>query len=83
MRFLRIRMLGTSALLSREMVSNTMMTGMKIFVKCVSGNQHRVSHPVNSKVSRRTLDLVHVDLCEMDFRFLGGGGGQVLFYFQG
>lgn len=39
---------------------------------CVYGKQHRVSHPRNEKVSTSTLELIHVDLCEMNIPSLGG-----------
>lgn len=39
---------------------------------CTYGKQHRNTHPQNEQVSKRTLDLIHVDLCEMDIRSLGG-----------
>ena len=46
---------------------------------CVYGKQHRVSHPLNPKVSSRPLDLIHVDLCEMDVYSLGGAKYFLLF----
>lgn len=46
---------------------------------CVFGKQHRVSHPINSKVSTEPLEVVHVDLCEMNVRSLGGAKYFLLF----
>lgn len=46
---------------------------------CVYGKQHRISHPSNTKVSEAVLDLIHVDLCEMDVRSLGGAKYFLLF----
>lgn len=39
---------------------------------CVYGKQHHISHPVHSKVAENILDMIHVDLCEMNIRSLGG-----------
>ncbi|KAI5727868.1 hypothetical protein M8J77_007947 [Diaphorina citri] len=39
---------------------------------CVYGKQHNVSHPLNTKVAENVLDTIHVDLCEMNIRSLGG-----------
>lgn len=39
---------------------------------CVYGKQHNVSHPLNPKVAENVLDVIHVDLCEMNMRSLGG-----------
>lgn len=46
---------------------------------CVYGKQHRISHPINPKVSKNPLDLIHVDLCEMNIRSLGGAKYFLLF----
>lgn len=46
---------------------------------CTYGKQHRVSHPLNPKTSLRTLDLIHVDLCEMNIYSLGGAKYFLLF----
>lgn len=43
-----------------------------VCIGCVYGKQHRVPHPINSKVQSNILDLIHIDLCEMDTRSLGG-----------
>lgn len=39
---------------------------------CVYGKQHRMSHPRNLEVAKEKLDLIHVDICEMNLRSLGG-----------
>lgn len=46
---------------------------------CVYGKQHRISHPINSKVAENILDLIHVDLCEMNIKSLGGAKYFLLF----
>ena len=46
---------------------------------CVFGKQHRVSHPENLKVAKQTLDIIHVDLCEMNIKSLGGAKYFLLF----
>jgi len=46
---------------------------------CVYGKQHRTSHPVNSKIAAGLLDLIHVDLCEMNIKSLGGAKYFLLF----
>lgn len=46
---------------------------------CVFGKQHRVSHPIDNKVASNPLDLIHVDLCEMNIRSLGGAKYFLLF----
>ncbi|KAG5883167.1 hypothetical protein JTB14_010303 [Gonioctena quinquepunctata] len=46
---------------------------------CVYGKQHHISHPLNTKVAQRPLDLVHVDLCEMNIISLGGAKYFLLF----
>lgn len=46
---------------------------------CTYGKQHRVSHPLNPKICSRTLDLIHVDLCEMNIYSLGGAKYFLLF----
>lgn len=39
---------------------------------CTYGKQHRNRHVRNTKVSKEPLELIHVDLCEIDVRSLGG-----------
>lgn len=46
---------------------------------CMYGKQHHVSHPQNLNVSEKVLDIVHVDLCEMNVRSLGGAKYMLLF----
>lgn len=46
---------------------------------CVYGKQHRISHPKNPKVAENPLDLVHVDLCDMNVKSLGGAKYFLLF----
>lgn len=46
---------------------------------CVYGKQHHNSHPKNSKVAEKLLDVVHVDLCEMNIKSLGGAKYFILF----
>lgn len=46
---------------------------------CVYGKQHRISHLKNPKIAEKPLDLVHVDLCEMNVRSLGGAKYFLLF----
>lgn len=46
---------------------------------CVYGKQHRISHPINKKTTEKPLDLIHVDLCEMNMKSLGGAKYFLLF----
>lgn len=46
---------------------------------CVYGKQHRISHPLNTKVATEVLELIHVDLCEMNTTSLGGANYFLLF----
>lgn len=46
---------------------------------CIYGKQHRVSHPINTKVSEKPLDLIHVDLGEMHVTSIGGAKYFLLF----
>lgn len=46
---------------------------------CVYDKQHHISHPKNLKVADKILDVVHVDLCEMNVRSLGGAKYFLLF----
>lgn len=46
---------------------------------CVYGKQNRISHPINKIIAEKPLDLIHVDLCEMNMKSLGGAKYFLLF----
>lgn len=50
-----------------------------VCVGCIYGKQHHKSHPTNFKIAENTLDVIHVDLCEMNLMSLGGAKYFLLF----
>ena len=46
---------------------------------CAYGKHHRASHPTNPKTESQTLDVIHVDLCEINILSLGGAKYFLLF----